>query len=156
MTIALAPRRRATPRIAAVMIVPFVIVILVITLMPSRVEQAAPGAVYGVLDWIQLDLGARWFTFEAAERAANVLLFVPVGILAYLILPRVLWPLALLIGGVLSVAVEVAQAAFLQERYATLSDVAANVLGTTLGVLLAVLCTLILAWPRARLDAEAV
>ena len=150
MTIALAPRRRATPRIAAVLIVPFVIVILAITLMPSRVEDAAPGAVFGVLDWIQIDLGAQWFTFETAERLANVALFVPVGILSYLILPRVLWPLALLIGGALSAAVELAQAALLQERVATLSDVAANLMGTAVGVLLATVCTLILAWPRTR------
>lgn len=72
------------------------------------------------------------------EAAANVLLFIPVGLLFGLLLPLRWWPVALLLGPALSGVIEVAQRYLLEERYSTIHDVIANSIGATIGVSLAV------------------
>lgn len=72
------------------------------------------------------------------EFTANVLLFVPVGILFALLLPLRYWALALLLGPALSAGIEVAQHFILEERYSSVYDIIANSIGATLGVILAV------------------
>lgn len=71
------------------------------------------------------------------EFSANVLLFVPVGILLGLMLPVRAWPVTFLLGPALSGLIELGQMKLLEERYATLSDVLANSIGATAGVLIA-------------------
>jgi glycopeptide antibiotics resistance protein len=70
-----------------------------------------------------------------------------VGVLVFLLLPRMIWPLALLIGPAISVAIEGAQRIALPHRAATVSDIVANSLGATAGVVVALVCTLLFA-PR--------
>lgn len=102
-----------------------------IALWPTYVDVPARP----MLDSITAEL--PWLSYARMEFAANVLLFVPFGLLLTLILLRahyVVLPAAI----VLSVAVEAGQL-FIDERNSTVLDVAANVTGASLGILLAAL-----------------
>lgn len=72
------------------------------------------------------------------EIGANVLLFIPVGLLAAWWLPRGRRWLGLLTGVLISLGAEIAQAAFLPGRVASVRDVVANSLGVLLGTGVAV------------------
>jgi glycopeptide antibiotics resistance protein len=78
-----------------------------------------------------------WIGYGAVESGANVLLFVPFGLLATLGLqPKHRWaPIAL--GLASSAAIELGQLLFLPARTASWADVLANTSGAALGVLAA-------------------
>lgn len=82
----------------------------------------------------------QWFIgYRKIEFAANILLFVPFGIILVLRLHRRLWWLAIVIAAAVSGAVELAQALFLPERVPAWSDIVANTSGALIGAML-VLC----------------
>lgn len=90
--------------------------------------------------------------YNFIEAFSNVLLFVPVGLLLGLMVPISWWPVALILGPLLSGVIEVGQRYVLDERVAALSDVVANSIGATCGVLLAVLT-----WTAVRIrDAKVI
>ena len=105
---------------------------------PSPIDQP----VEGLLDRAITELHERgvpaFVDYGFLESFANVLLFVPVGLLFGLMVPLRWWPIALLLGPALSAAIELAQRSLLEARYATLEDVIANSIGATVGVFLAV------------------
>ncbi|MGW9157874.1 VanZ family protein [Microbacterium sp. NPDC055665] len=140
----LPPPRRFTRAWASALGIPFLLGLAALTLTPSRIEQVMPNLLDLTLraahrlGWDSLD-------FTRLEIIANILVFVPVGILAFLLLPRRVWPLALLVGPLLSLGIETAQRVALPHRAATVTDVVANSTGALVGVVFAVLCTLLLA-----------
>lgn len=79
------------------------------------------------------------------ESASNVLLFIPAGILFGLLVPLRWWPAALLLGPALSALIEFIQLHLLAERYASVYDIAANSIGATIGVLIAVVLRAVVA-----------
>jgi VanZ family protein len=81
---------------------------------------------------------AMGFTYEMVEFTANVIWFVPLGLLGVLAFGRRWWWLVLLGGAAVSTAIEAGQWLLLPERTPTLVDVAANTVGTAIGVALAV------------------
>jgi VanZ family protein len=105
---------------------------------PSPIDRP----VEGLLDRAIAELHERgvpaFVDYGFIESFANVLLFVPVGLLFGLMVPLRWWPVALLLGPALSAAIELAQRYLLEARYATLEDVIANSIGATIGVFLAV------------------
>ncbi len=78
-------------------------------------------------------------TFRTAEVAANVALFVPLGLLSALLVPRNRWWAVLLALVTLSVGIETLQALGLPYRTASGMDVVTNSLGAAIGVGLATL-----------------
>lgn len=103
------------------------------TLTPSP-EGWGPETVIGrALDWLGRHGVPR--AYDLAEAGANVAMFVPFGILAWLWLRR--WWAAVLLGVLATCLIEVSQWAFLPSRYPSLQDVAMNSLGAAVGVLLA-------------------
>jgi glycopeptide antibiotics resistance protein len=78
------------------------------------------------------------FTYETVEFTANVLWFVPFGLLGVLALGRRWWWLVLLLGAAVSTAIEAGQWLLLPERTPTPVDVVANTVGTAIGVAIAV------------------
>ncbi|MEU4015252.1 VanZ family protein [Microbacterium sp. NPDC028030] len=140
----LPPPRRFTRAWALVLAIPFLAGLAALTLTPSRIEQAMPNLLDVVLG-VAHRLGWNSLDFTRLEIIANILVFVPVGILAFVLLPRRVWLLALLAGPVLSVAIETAQRVALPHRAATVTDVLANSTGAAVGVALAVLCTVLVA-----------
>ncbi|WP_127474103.1 VanZ family protein [Microbacterium sulfonylureivorans] len=106
---------------------------------PSPIDQP----VEALLDRAISELHERgvpgFVDYAFIESFANVLLFVPVGFLFGMMVPRRWWPIALLLGPALSGVIELAQRELLEARYATVEDVVANSIGATIGVLLAVI-----------------
>lgn len=137
---------RLTRGIAAALGVPFLAVLALLTLTPRRVENSMPNILDLILS-VTHRAGWDWLDFTRLEIIANVLVFVPVGILAFLLLPRRVWPLSILLGPAISVGIEVAQGLALPHRAATVGDVVANSTGALIGVLAAIACTLLFA-PR--------
>ena len=86
-----------------------------------------------------------FITFALVEFLSNVVMFVPLGFLAAgAVRPRTRrWVIPLAV--VVSVGIEVVQGAFLPDRTAAVSDVVANLIGATVGV---VVLALISRWSR--------
>ena len=81
--------------------------------------------------------GLGWVTYTQLESFANVLLFVPFGLLIALLSPTRWW-WAVVVGLILAaICIELGQAAFLPGRVASLGDVTANSTGGVVGVLIA-------------------
>lgn len=76
--------------------------------------------------------------YDVVQFVANVVLFVPLGWLA-VALTRARWWQVTLLGLLLSTGIEVGQALVRPDRFATVSDVVANTLGTALGAAAAAL-----------------
>jgi len=142
----LPPPRPLTRGIAIALGIPFLAGLAFLTLTPARVEDSMPNLLDLVLRGVHR-LGWESLDFTRLEVLANVLVFVPIGILAFLLLPRRAWPLSLLAGPLLSGGIELAQRLALPHRAATFDDVLANSTGATIGVVFAVICTLLFA-PR--------
>lgn len=101
--------------------------------MPWRTRPSLPD--YGVLSvatWLDPDTWNRGLTIEFV---ANVALFVPLGLLLRLGLPRATWLGAAVIGGAVSVAIEALQV--LGPRVSDPRDVVANSVGALTGALIA-------------------
>jgi len=99
----------------------------------------------GAHPWIVRALGTAhdaglpdWFGYAALEFSANVLFFVPLGVLLVLLLGARRWYVAAVAGLALSSAIETGQALFLPARFASLDDVLANTSGAVVGALLGV------------------
>ncbi|WP_136054797.1 VanZ family protein [Microbacterium sp. K24] len=140
----LPPPRRRTRAWALALGIPFLAGLALLTLTPSRVEESMPNLLDLVLS-ISHRLGWASLDFTRLEVLANILVFIPVGILAFVLLPRRVWMLSLLVGPLLSLSIEAAQRIALPHRAATVTDVIANSSGATAGVVFAVLCTLVFA-----------
>jgi len=110
--------------------------VLLVGYLPNRVDGGVEPAVRRVLAWLQ-GLGApEWVNYDFADFAANIAFFVPIGLVAALLLPRRMWWLAIPIGAALSAGLEAGQYLFLPERFASVTDVVANTLGAILGALI--------------------
>ncbi|WP_411732528.1 VanZ family protein [Paeniglutamicibacter sp.] len=123
-------------RLAFGAIVAYLSVVFVMAFMLRLGDMRLPETVGGVLDGIQghgLLLGVR---FGHVEAAANILFFVPLGMLLPLVFSRrrifVGWCCA--VG--LSVCIELVQYFFLDGRVGSVRDVICNALGAAFGALL--------------------
>lgn len=106
----------------------------VIALWPTHVDSqisVVDGTFLG--RWL-LDLGLSQGTaYRLMEFSANVLLYVPLGAIALLLVPRPAWWRAVALALTISVAFELLQAGLRPERTASVGDVVANTLGAALG-----------------------
>ncbi|GAA1838370.1 hypothetical protein GCM10009750_24970 [Agromyces salentinus] len=113
----------------------YLVVLALIVFLPA--SQA--GQVTGVLGWAARVVGDLTdvpvqAAYVVLEFTANIVLFVPFGVLAPLAFPR-LRPLAVIaLGCATSVVIELVQFT-IPSRYPTVSDVIANTLGTVIGYL---------------------
>lgn len=107
------------------------------TLRPTIYDEHAAGLLRRALTLLRSWPGTAWVTFDVVEFAANVAMFVPLGLL--IIGWRGRWWHGILIGSVASSAIETAQLLFLPTRVADVRDVVANTLGAAIGVAVAVL-----------------
>ena len=74
-----------------------------------------------------------WLSYTVIESVANVLMFVPLGVLLAAALPRrrtLVAPIAL----VVTVLIELSQALFLDQRTPSLGDIIANLAGAVIGL----------------------
>jgi VanZ family protein len=105
-----------------------------IVLWPVPVDRPARGLLGDVLETLHRHGVPAWINYGVVEAAANVLLFLPFGLLAGLLLPRRRRWLAAAGAVLLSAGIELAQSGLLPERFGTVQDVLANTAGAVLGV----------------------
>lgn len=79
----------------------------------------------------------RWLKYDQLEALANVLLYVPLGVLLVVISDKTKLWLLCLVPIMVSLLAEGSQRLFLQDRYATANDVFLNSLGGILGLFIA-------------------
>lgn len=142
------PTRRSR-RVATWLIVVYGVAVLLVGFTGSPVDA-------GVHPWILRALGAAhrlgvpdWFGYGALEFTANVLFFVPLGLLVVLLLGSRRWWVGAAAGLLVSAAIEIGQALFLPARYASVDDVLANTSGAVIGALIGVLVLGRVARPRS-------
>ena len=146
----LPPPRRITRGAAAAVGILLFTGLAMLTLTPPHIEDRMPNLLDRVVEALH-QLGWNRLGFTEIEVLANVLVFVPIGALAFVLLPRQIWMLSLLTGPAMSVLIEGIQRVALPHRAATVNDVVANSIGATAGVALAIACTLLFA-PRTSQD----
>src|SRR4051794_40584792 len=114
--------------IARWLLVLYVVAVAVVAIWPTPVDaDAGP-----LLE--QIIRAFPWLDYDRIEFAANILLFLPFGVLLALIMKRryLILPIAIMA----TVTIESTQAIFLDDRTASLTDVIANVTGACIGLLL--------------------
>ncbi len=120
------------------------------TLTPQVFTAAQDSLVAHAIAWAQEVTGSTWLSYARTEFLANIAMFVPVGVLAALWLPRRWWLLGAVVGVGLSCGIELYQGAFLPYRVADPRDVLSNGLGGLLGATLVGLVRSLLPAPRRR------
>ncbi|QCB94535.1 VanZ family protein [Cellulomonas shaoxiangyii] len=120
------PRRVVVP-----VLVGYLAAVAAVTLTPGRTHDGSLGVVRTVLAWLT-DRGVP-LTFEALEAVANVVMFVPFGVLVGLLLGARRWWAVVLLALATSVTIETVQRA-LPDRFPTVQDVVLNTLGAAVGV----------------------
>ena len=125
------------PRLWRAVLVAMLVPLAVVAFWPSPVDQPVQGQLAGFLLVIH-HLGIPgWINYSFIEAAANVLLFVPVGVAASLAFPRKqLWQLGAF-GLLISGCMELGQQLFLYERFASPLDLVTNTAGCVIGILAA-------------------
>ena len=123
---------RGIPRILLVI---YAVALLLVAFWPTPVDAALAPWLHG---WIAR-INQPWFDYGLIEAAANVALFVPLGLLVTLLLPARLWWLVPLACLAVSALIEGGQGLLLPDRFPSLQDVVANTMGGVIGVTLAAL-----------------
>lgn len=117
-----------------------------ITLTPTSVSDGALSIVGRVLEVVQRVDALAWVRYDQLEFSANIVLFVPMGVLVSLLLGRRGWWAAIAVGVIASCWIELAQYVWLPTRVADPRDLVSNSIGTAVGVVLVLLAT----WPGAQ------
>lgn len=124
--------RRSLP--FAVLAAVYLVLVGVITLGPTLWRNPWSQNDYDVLSlstWLD---PATWTRLGSPEFTANILLFIPLGLLVRLAIPRATWFGAVAIGGTVSVAIEVLQV--WTPRVSDPRDLVANTFGALVGAVL--------------------
>ncbi|MDP9980742.1 acetyltransferase-like isoleucine patch superfamily enzyme/VanZ family protein [Pseudarthrobacter oxydans] len=100
---------------------------------PTPVERPLAGLLKDLIDAVRGNPLTAGMTYIHVEGAANVVLFVPLGLMIALLLPIRRWWLAGVAGLLISATIETVQYLALSQRYASLGDVVNNTLGAVLG-----------------------
>lgn len=117
-----------------------------LTLGPQPLDANGRGLLHRLIRFISGDNTLDWITFALVEFIANIVLFVPVGVLFVLLLGWRRWWVALLLGIGLTASIEFAQL-FLHDRVTDPRDLVSNSIGAIIGVALVLLVT---AWRAHR------
>ncbi|MFT4230900.1 MAG: VanZ family protein [Microbacterium sp.] len=126
----------------------------VVAFWPSPVDRPVASLLERAIDELHERGVPSFVDYGFLESSANIALFVPVGLLLGLALPVRWWPGAVVLGPLLSMAIELAQGLFLSARYASWGDVLANSVGATIGVLLALTLRAVVALRDERVVAR--
>jgi hypothetical protein len=108
------------------------VVLALVAFWPVPVDRGASGLLRAISHAVP------WLTYDVIETTANVLLFVPFGVLLAVALPLhrgLVVPIAL----AATLLIESGQALFLVQRTPSLRDIVANVLGAAVGLAIVVI-----------------
>ena len=120
-------------RLVSAMLAVYVVFVLFVTLTP---QMPGTGVVGRLVDRFLHELRLRGITsidFLDIEFFGNILMFVPLGVFAALLIPRKAWWTLLFMGTAFSAAIELSQDAFLPSRYPEVRDLVSNTTGFLIG-----------------------
>lgn len=120
----------------------YLTVVGVVTMRPAPPDDETLGLAVRFIEWLA-SLGLP-VTVPGMEAGANVVMFVPFGVLVGLLLARPWWVVVLL-GAATSGLIETVQR-WLPTRWSTLQDVVMNTTGAAVGVL----GLMVVLWVRGR------
>jgi glycopeptide antibiotics resistance protein len=113
----------------------YLVVLALVVFLPA----AEADRFTGVVGWLALQVGRLGVPVDSAylvlEFTANIVLFLPFGLLAAIAYPRLRTVAVVALASASSVVIELVQLT-IPSRYATVSDVIANTLGAALGSLI--------------------
>ncbi|MEV8360191.1 VanZ family protein [Microbacterium sp. NPDC076895] len=127
------PRSHARLIISIVGLALYAGVVLLATMWPTPLDRGYSESIDRVLEVLHRNGVPTWFGYSKFEFTANIAMFFPLGFLLSLALPRRVWWVALVLLPLFSGTIELLQATFLAERFASVFDVIANTLGGYLG-----------------------
>ncbi|MBT2596615.1 VanZ family protein [Arthrobacter sp. ISL-72] len=104
---------------------------------PSPVDKPVQGQLAATLFFLHWRGLPPWVNYSFVEASANVAMFVPLGIVAFLAFPRKQWWQVSAFGLLVSSCMELGQALFLHDRFASPLDLVTNTAGAVIGCLLA-------------------
>ncbi|MEK0155892.1 VanZ family protein [Arthrobacter oryzae] len=130
-------KRLEQPRLWRAVLVAMLVPLALVAFWPSPVDKPVQGELAGFLLVIH-HLGIPgWVNYSFIESTANVLLFVPVGVVASQAFPtKQPWQLGAF-GLLVSGCIELGQQLFLYERFASPLDLVTNTAGCVIGALAA-------------------
>ena len=111
-------------------LIAYIVALALIAFWPTHVDEGAGPLLRTITRLVP------FLTYPRIEFGANVMLFVPLGLLLTLILTRHRW-LVLPIAFVATVTIEAMQAAVLDARTPSILDIIANTAGACLGMIIA-------------------
>ncbi|TWX37370.1 VanZ family protein [Frigoribacterium sp. ACAM 257] len=103
------------------------------TLRPEVYGDRTSNLLWRALGFFSRHDETAWITFDRVEFASNVIMFLPMGALVVLLLPRRFWWLGVLVGFAASWGIESYQSAYLDGRVSDVRDLVSNTLGATIG-----------------------
>ena len=133
-----APATPRTRRVATWVLGVYGVGVLLVGFTGSPVDASAHPAILHALDLVHRIGVPAWFGYGALEFSANVVFFVPLGLLVVLRLGARRWWVGALAGLLASGAIETGQALFLPARFASFDDVLANTSGAVIGACIGV------------------
>lgn len=117
------------------LLIGYSVALALVAFWPVPVDQPFGARLQLVLDQLY-GIGATWLDYDVVEFSANVVIFVPLGVLVAAMLPRDRWWQVIVVGAVASTCMEIGQLVFLSGRHPSLTDVVDNTFGALLGALL--------------------
>ena len=118
---------------AAIVLVVYSAVAALILLAPRPIDRGVTPWIRGTLDAMQRRGMPGWVDYDLVELASHVVLFVPFGILAVIVLGRRLAWLAVILGVGAGALIEVGPS-FSSDHVASMLDLVLNVVGAIAGV----------------------
>jgi glycopeptide antibiotics resistance protein len=115
----------------------FLVILAFIGFWQSPVDEPVQGELSAVLELLHSHGIPGWFNYMFVEATANVVLFVPVGIVAPLAFPNQRWWRNAALGLGVSGCMELGQLLFLSSRVVSPLDLVTNTAGGVLGIALA-------------------
>ena len=119
-------------------------IIVFIVFWPSPIDRPVRSMLMRLLQELHERGIPAFVDYAFIELLANIALFLPVGLFFGLLLPIRYWPVAYLLGPMLSVLVELTQK-LLDDRYSSFRDIVTNSIGAVIGVTLALLLRMVVA-----------
>jgi glycopeptide antibiotics resistance protein len=109
-----------------------------IAFWPSPVDQPFQSELASILSFLHTRGIPVWINYKFVEAAANVVLFIPLGLVASLAFTEKRWWQIGAFGLIVSGCMELGQLLFLHNRFASPQDIVTNTGGAVIGALLAV------------------
>ncbi|MGF9648050.1 VanZ family protein [Pseudarthrobacter oxydans] len=110
-----------------------------IAFWPSPVDQPVQNQLAAALEILRRHGIPSWFNYKFVEASANIVLFVPLGVVSSLAFPTKRWWQVGALGLLISGFMELGQLLFLHNRFASPWDLMTNTTGAVVGALLVAL-----------------